>query len=127
MADELAGKKLLIVDDDKDIITTMQEALGELGPDLVVARDGNEALLQAAEHSPDLIVLDMMLPKRSGFMVLQKLKAGKKRTDPPRIIMVTGNQGARHKVYAESQGVDIYLNKPFRMEKLVEAVKKILC
>jgi DNA-binding response OmpR family regulator len=72
------------------------------------------------------VVLDMMLPKRSGFLVMEKLKRGKKRTDPPRVIMITGNLGARHKVYAESLGVDVYLNKPFRMEKLLEAAKTLL-
>ena len=68
----------------------------------------------------------MMLPGRSGFLVMEKLTRGKKRSDPPRVIMITGNQGARHKVYAESLGVDVYLNKPFRMEKLLESVKKLL-
>ena len=126
MAGELAGKKVLIVDDDRDILTTMQAALEDLGPELLVARDGDEALIQAQQHSPDLVILDMMLPKRSGFMVLQKLKAGRDPSEPPHVIMVTGNRGARHKVYAESQGVAEYLNKPFRMEKLVESVKRIL-
>jgi DNA-binding response OmpR family regulator len=57
---------------------------------------------------------------------MEKLKRGKKRSDPPRVIMITGNQGARHKVYAESLGVDVYFNKPFRMERLLESVKKLL-
>lgn len=126
MSGELAGKTVLLVDDDRDILTTMKAALAELGPEIVTAVNGDEALVQAGEHSPDLVVLDMMLPKRSGFLVMEKLKRGRKPTDPPRVIMVTGNQGARHKVYAKSLGVDEYLNKPFRMEKLVEAVKRLL-
>ena len=126
MAGELAGKTVLLVDDDHDILAAMRSALEELGPEVVTASDGNDALVKADRHRPDLVVLDMMLPKRSGFLVLQRLKRGKKRSDPPRVIMITGNQGARHKVYAESQGVEVYLNKPFRMEKLVESVKKIL-
>jgi DNA-binding response OmpR family regulator len=72
------------------------------------------------------VVLDMMLPGRSGFLVMEKLKRGKKRSDPPRVIMITGNQGARHKVYAEGLGVDVYLNKPYRMERLLESVKNLL-
>jgi DNA-binding response OmpR family regulator len=127
MADELAGKTLLLVDDDRDILTAMRSALEDLGAELITATDGNEAVIKAEQHSPELVVLDVMLPKRSGFLVLQKLKQGKKRTDPPRVIMITGNQGARHKVYAESQGAEVYLNKPFRMDKLVDSVKKILC
>ncbi len=126
MADETTGKTILLVDDDREILRAMQMALEETGAEMVTASDGNEALVQAQKHKPDLVVLDMMLPKRSGFMVLQKLKQGKKHTDTPRVIMITGNEGSRHKVYAASQGVEVYLNKPFRMEKLVESVKKLL-
>ncbi|MDY6913917.1 MAG: response regulator [Planctomycetota bacterium] len=126
MAGELAGKKILLVDDDRDILTSMQAALGPMEPEILVATDGNDAVAQAEQHNPDLVVLDLMLPKRSGFLVTEKLKRGKDRTDPPRIIMITGNQGTRHKTYADSLGVDAYLNKPFRMEKLIEAVQKLL-
>ena len=126
MAGEPAAKKILLVDDDRDILTAMQAALADLKADILIATDGNEAISQADLKSPDVVVLDMMLPKRSGFLVMEKLKKGKKRTDPPRVIMITGNLGSRHKTYAESLGVDAYLNKPFRMEKLIEAVKKLL-
>jgi DNA-binding response OmpR family regulator len=126
MPGELAGKTILLVDDDRDILTAMKAALDELGPSLFIATNGDEALIQAQEHNPDLVVLDMMLPKRSGFLVMEKLKRGKKKTDPPHVIMVTGNEGARHKVYAESLGVEVYLNKPFRMEKLLDSVKGLL-
>ena len=120
-------KKVLLVDDDHDILAAMQAALADLGPEITAVSDGNSAIEQDQTFAPDLVVLDMMLPKRSGFLVMEKLKKGKKRTDPPRVIMITGNQGSRHKMYAESLGVDVYLNKPFRMEKLIEAVKKLLC
>lgn len=126
MAGELTAKKVLLVDDDRDILAAMQTMLSEEGAEVLTAQDGNEAIVQAESQSPDLVVLDMMLPKRSGFLVLEKLKRGKKKSDPPRVIMITGNQGQRHKVYAESLGVNAYLNKPFRMEKLVETVKKLL-
>lgn len=126
MPGELEGKTILLVDDDRDILATMSAALSDMGPQIFTAQNGNDALTEAGKHNPDLVVLDMMLPGRSGFLVMEKLKRGKKRTDPPRVIMITGNQGARHKVYAESLGVDVYLNKPFRMEKLLESVKKLL-
>ena len=125
MAGELTGKKVLLVDDDRDILTAMESALGETGVEIYAAADGNEAVSLADRHNPDVVVLDMMLPKRSGFLVMEKLRRGKKRTDPPRVIMITGNQGVRHRAYAETLGVDIYINKPFRMEKLVESVKKL--
>jgi DNA-binding response OmpR family regulator len=126
MADELAGKTVLLVDDDRDILAAMEAALSDLGPSIITAGDGDTALELADAHSPDLVIVDMMLPKRSGFLVMEKLKRGKKRTDPPRMIMITGNQGHRHKTYAESLGVDQYLNKPFRMEKLIESVKALI-
>jgi len=126
MAGELAGKKVLVVDDDRDILAAIQTALADLGPEVFVASDGDNAIKQAETAQPDVVVLDMMLPKRSGFLVMEKLKKGKKRTDLPRVIMITGNQGSRHKTYAESLGVDIYLNKPFRMEKLIDSIKKLV-
>jgi DNA-binding response OmpR family regulator len=123
---EQAAKTILLVDDDRDILTAMKMALEEAGYKILTCADGNDAIQQAETARPDLVVLDMMLPKRSGFLVMEKLKRGKKRTDPPRVIMITGNQGVRHKTYAEGLGVDAYLNKPFRMERLLETVKKIL-
>ena len=126
MAGELAGKTILLVDDDRDILTAMQSALAELGPTILTANDGNEAIALGEQKNPDLVILDQMLPKRSGFLVMEKLKRGKKRTDPPRVIMITGNLGSRHKDYAQALGVDVYLNKPFRMEKLLESAMKLL-
>ncbi len=127
MAEDLSGKTILIVDDDRDILTALETALGELGAEIVTASDGNAAVAEAQSRQPDLVILDMMLPKRSGFLVMEKIRRDKKeKSDPPRVIMITGNQGSRHKVYAESLGVDRYMNKPFRMEKLLEAVKALL-
>ncbi|MHC4981569.1 MAG: response regulator [Planctomycetota bacterium] len=126
MADELAGKKILLVDDDRDILTAMEAALHDAGPEILTARDGNEAITLAEEQKPDLVVLDMMLPKRSGFLVMEKLKRGREKSQMPRVIMVTANPGTRHRQYAQTLGVDEYINKPFRMEKLVESIKKLL-
>jgi len=126
MADELSGKTVLLVDDDRDILTAMKTALADEGLEILMATDGNDAIRQAEQNRPDLVVLDMMLPKRSGFLVMEQLKRGKEPTDPPRIIMITGNQGIRHRTYAETLGVDEYINKPFRMERLVQTVKKLL-
>jgi len=126
MSGELAGKKILLVDDDKDIRAAIQLALEDMGPEVLVAADGNMAVELAESREPDLVVLDMMLPKRSGFLVMEKLKRGKKPSDPPRIIMITGNKGIRHKAYAESLGVDEYLNKPFPIERLIESIKNLL-
>ena len=126
MSDELAGKKILVVDDDKDILLSIDAMLSDMGAETLTADNGNTAVRLTEEEEPDLIVLDMMLPKRSGFLVIEKIKRGKEKSDPPRIIMITGNTGTRHKIYAESLGVDRYISKPFRMEKLSEAVIELL-
>ncbi|NIA20985.1 MAG: response regulator [Anaerolineaceae bacterium] len=125
MAEET--KKILLVDDERDILEAMQATLEPLGQEILLAHDGNEAVEMALEYEPDVIVLDLMLPKRGGFLVLQKLKGspqakGKK----PLVIMITGNEGQRHKVFAQSLGVDEYLNKPFRMDRLSELVQGFL-
>lgn len=117
-------KKVLIVDDDFEIVEAIRYALEGEGLEVVVARDGNQGLALAERESPDLMVLDMMMPKRSGFLVLEKLR--RLRDEPLPVIMITGNEGSRHKAYAELLGVSEYLRKPFAMDKLIEAVHRLL-
>ncbi len=126
MATALEGKSILLVDDDLDMLTALRSALDDSGATIKTAVDGNQALEMASEFDPDIIVLDAMLPKRSGFLVLEKLKGpGRKRGQRPFVIMITGNAGKRHQTWAESLGVDDYLNKPFRMERLIESIEKL--
>ncbi len=121
------GKNILLVDDDRDMLDALTTLLSETGATLRTAVDGNAALEAADEFDPDLIVLDAMLPKRSGFLVLEKLRgANKKRGTRPLVIMITGNAGKRHQMWAESLGVDGYLNKPFRMERLMDSIEKLI-
>jgi DNA-binding response OmpR family regulator len=122
----LDGKKVLLVDDDNDILTSMQAAFEPTGATVDLAKDGNKAVELAEKNQPDLVVLDMMLPGRSGFLVLEKIKARKPRGSKPFVIMITGNQGARHKMYAESLGVSEYFNKPVKLDKLVASAEKLL-
>jgi DNA-binding response OmpR family regulator len=126
MADELKGKTILLVDDDREILLSMKTALAETGADIETVEDGESAVRKVLKSPPDLMVLDVMLPKRSGFLVLEKIRQKIKKTEPPRVIMVTGNPGTRHRVFAETLGVDLYMNKPFRIEKLLQAVKDLL-
>ena len=123
---ELTGKTILLVDDDAEVRQAIEAALEPLGSTILLADDGNAAVELAAEKSPDLVILDMMLPKRSGFLVLEKIKRGKKKGEKPYVVMITANPGQRHKVYAQNLGVDDYLLKPFRMERLVETVTQLL-
>ena len=126
MSQALEGKRVLLVDDDQDILTSMQAAFEPTGAQIDMANNGNKAVELAEKNQPDLIVLDMMLPGRSGFLVLEKLKAKKPRNAKPHVIMITGNQGARHKMYAESLGVSEYFNKPVKMDKLIATAERLL-
>tara|TARA_R110002049_G_scaffold2750_2_gene21392 strand:+ start:96619 stop:97059 length:441 start_codon:yes stop_codon:yes gene_type:complete len=119
-----SGKKILLVDDDLEIIETVQYALENAGYQVVIARDGNQGLALSEREDPDLMILDMMMPKRSGFLVLEKLR--RVRDEPLPVIMITGNEGSRHKAYAELLGVNDYIQKPFAMSRLIGAVDKLL-
>jgi DNA-binding response OmpR family regulator len=121
---ERTKKRVLLVDDDREIVESMRAALEANGYEILIARDGNQGLALAERESPDLVVLDMMMPKRSGFLVLEKLR--RTRPVPTRIIMITANEGNRHKAYAEMLGVDDYLRKPFPMDRLLESVDRLL-
>ena len=105
-----ATQRILVVDDDIEIGQSVRFALESKGYEVLNATDGNQGLALAETEDPDLIILDMMMPKRSGFLVLEKLR--RSRPVPTRIIMNTANEGNRHKEYAEMLGVDDYIRKP---------------
>ena len=117
-------RTILIVDDDHEILESIRTILENKGFRILAARDGNAGLTVAEREVPDLIVLDMMMPKKSGFLVLEKLKGRPGGLIPT--IMITGNEGSRHRAYAEMLGVRDYIRKPFAMEKLVKSVEQIL-
>ena len=119
-----AGRRILLVDDDPEIVESMKAVLESRGYAILVARDGNQGLAMAEQEAPDLVVLDMMMPKRSGFLVLEKLRRGN--PNPVRVIMITANEGSRHKAYAEMLGVDDYIRKPFAMDRLLDSVDRLL-
>ena len=119
-----SGKRILLVDDDAEIIESLRLALEANGYNVLVARDGNQGLALSERENPDLVILDMMMPKRSGFLVLEKMR--RTRDTPMRVIMITANEGTRHKAYAEMLGVDDYLRKPFPMDRLIESVQRLI-
>jgi DNA-binding response OmpR family regulator len=121
---ENGKKRILLVDDDHEIIESLRMLLEAKGYAIQIARDGNQGLAMAEREDPDLMILDMMMPKRSGFLVLEKLR--RSRPVPMKIIMITANEGSRHKAYAEMLGVDDYIRKPFAMDRLLESVEKLI-
>ena len=125
-ADSLRDKSVLIVDDDPDVVTALSTIFTNCGASVLTAVNGDEAVERAELDQPDLVILDAMLPKRSGFLVLERLKSKKSGTKSPPVIMITGNDGKRHQSWAESLGVDDYIAKPFRMERLMQSAENLL-
>jgi DNA-binding response OmpR family regulator len=119
----LAGYRVLVVEDDEDVRDSVVAAMIAEGADVMGVGDGDAAIHMCAEGEPDLVILDMMLPNRSGFLVLEKIKGY---ADSPVVIMMTANEGKRHQAYAESQGVDEYLVKPVPLERLIERAAELL-
>lgn len=118
-----AGRTILLIEDDREIATTLLKVLENAGYAVQWGQNGLEGRRLAESISPDLVITDMMMPKMGGFPVLEFLKG---LPNPPKVIMITANEGGRHKAYAEMLGVDDYLRKPFAMEVLLEAVSRAL-
>ena len=118
MADQ---KTILIVDDDRELVDGLRAVLERQGFRVIQAHDGHQAKQTVYNQRPDLMILDMMMPRMGGYPVLEHFKG---KTDVPPIIMITANEGSRHKAYAEYLGVIDYIRKPFAAERLLEAVQK---
>ena len=123
MTQRLDGFSVLIVDDDIDILESMELAMRAEGAETHTAEDGTAAVSMCSLVEPDIVILDMMLPKRSGFLVLEELSNMK---HPPIVVMVTANQGKRHMAYAKSLGVASYLVKPVGLDRLINTVSCLL-
>ncbi len=117
-------KRVLLVDDDECIIEPVKYALESRGYKVCIARDGTEAIFRMERDAPDLVLLDMVMPRRSGFSVLQRLSD--RASHAPRVIMMTGNAEPRHREHAESRGVDAFIAKPFNVVELVDRVDALL-
>jgi len=116
-------EKLLIVEDDPSIQRGLQMNLRLEGYEIVAARDGEEALRLWRQHRPDLIVLDLMLPKRDGIEVLREIRA----SDPDtRILILSAKDQEADKVLGLSLGADDYLIKPFGLAELLARIRASL-
>src|SRR5436309_7292740 len=115
------GKTILVVDDDRELSDGLRAVLERQGHRVLLASNGLQAKDAVYRDHPDLVILDMMMPKMGGYPVLEHFRDNK---DAPPIIMITANEGSRHKAYAEYLGVVDYSRKPFAMERLLEAVER---
>jgi DNA-binding response OmpR family regulator len=116
--------RILLVDDDAEIVEAVSLALSDHGYEVLVARDGAEALVRIERDAPDLIILDVIMPKRSGFMVLDHIRRSQVRL--PHVIMVSANDEQRHRDFAAEKGANVFLRKPFDIDELLAAVDSIL-
>src|SRR6186713_2843743 len=116
-------KLILVVDDDRELVEGVRAVLERQGYKVIQAHDGHQGKQAIYNQQPDLVILDMMMPRMGGYPVLEHFRD---KPDAPPIIMITANEGSRHKAYAEYLGVVDYIRKPFAMERLLEAVNKAL-
>lgn len=119
------GKKVLIVDDEPNIVISLEFLMKREGFEVSIARDGEEALRKVEESVPDLILLDVMMPKKSGFEVCQQLRA-----DPAyaglKIIMLTAKGRDTEVTKGLDLGADAYMTKPFSTKDLAAQVRSLL-
>ena len=118
-------KKILIVDDEKDIVETLFFMLKAKGFDCICAYDGEEGLNLAKSQKPDLVILDVMMPKINGYKICRLLKFDNKYKDIP-IIMVTARSQDEDKIIGEETGADEYVTKPFEFSEILEKINKYL-
>ena len=116
-------KTVLVIEDDREISSTVQSVLSAAGYKVLAASNGQDGRRMIQNNRPDLVLTDMMMPRMGGFPVLEFLS---EMVDPPPVIMMTANEGSRHKAYAEMLGVVDYLRKPFAMEVMLESVAKAI-
>src|SRR4051812_45128430 len=118
-------QRILIVDDEKDIVQVLDFALKSAGFDTVTAGDAAQALTRVRETQPDLVVLDLMLPDMSGTEVCRQLKSAARTASLP-VIMLTARGEEVDKVVGFELGADDYITKPFSVREVVLRVKAIL-
>jgi len=121
----MSPKRILIVDDEVDLVETVRFPLELEGFDVLVSYNGEDALSQARKEKPDLIILDLMLPKLDGYKVCRLLKFDERYKHIP-ILMLTAKTQEKDKALGMETGADEYITKPFEMDALMEKVKRYL-
>ncbi len=119
------GKKILVVDDEPQIVNLISLRLKESGYEILTAGDGQTALQKAREEKPDLIILDLMLPKMDGYKVCALLKADMRFNKIP-IILLTARGQETDRVIGQEVGANAYITKPFQATILLNKLKGLL-
>ncbi len=118
-------KKILIVDDEQDIVESLKFVLETADFTCYCAYNGEDGLRLAKEIIPDLIILDVMMPKINGYKISRLLKYDAKYKNIP-ILMVTARSQEEDKLIGEETGADEYITKPFELDEVVKTVEKYL-
>ncbi|MEO0115775.1 MAG: response regulator [candidate division WOR-3 bacterium] len=119
------AKRILVVDDEARVLAVIQKRLESAGYEVITAMDGTEGLKKAREENPDLIILDLILPKLNGYQVCAILKRDSYYKKIP-ILMLTARSQERDIEEGMRVGADAYMTKPFKNEVLLEQVKQLL-
>jgi DNA-binding response OmpR family regulator len=119
------SKRILIVDDEPNIVISLEFLMMREGHEVRVARDGEAGLAAVRTHRPDLVVLDVMMPKLDGFAVLEAVRADPKLAST-RILMLTAKGREAEQAKGLALGADAYMPKPFSTRELVDKVKELL-
>ena len=115
-------KRILVVDDEPDIVKTVAKAIRRQGFDVVSAADGEEALERVKDSHPDLVILDIQMPKLDGIAVLQKIKGDPQTTSLP-VIMLTAKAGDEDMFKGYKYGANYYIPKPFKIAEVLDGIK----
>ncbi|MDB5770802.1 MAG: response regulator receiver protein [Burkholderia sp.] len=118
-------QRILIVDDEPNIVLSLEFLMEQSGYEVAIARDGEEALVQMEAFRPDLVLLDVMLPLRSGFEVCQKIRENRG-WDRVKVVMLSAKGRDLDTSKGLALGADAYITKPFSTKDLIEEVRALL-
>jgi two-component system alkaline phosphatase synthesis response regulator PhoP len=118
-------QRILIVDDEPNIVLSLEFLMEQSGYEVAIARDGEEALVQMEAFRPDLVLLDVMLPLRSGFEVCQKIRENRA-WDRVKVVMLSAKGRELDTSKGLALGADAYITKPFSTKDLIEEVRALL-
>ncbi len=122
-------RKILVVDDEAHIRMLIEQTLEDLedeGVEILTASNGEEALNEILDEQPDLVFLDVMMPKMNGFDVCQRVKGGNGSGSSPYIILLTAKGQELDKKKGEEVGADLYMTKPFDPDALLDIARNVL-
>jgi twitching motility two-component system response regulator PilH len=121
----VTGPKILVVDDSPTELRLVSALLRAEGYQVVTAADGDEALSRVRSERPELVVLDVILPKKNGFQVCRLLKSAPD-TSAIKVLLLTSKSQESDRFWGLRQGADVYLTKPFADEELLDHVARLL-